>query len=99
MKSLSVTYVELQRLYRAKATEDIATFRGHLTRVLEQVGLPVDSISSDEIESFTKHASYLKLIRGRRLRDIIERPTLEVISESERKPHAECKEEEVVLVC
>ena len=74
MKSLSATYVELQGLFREKAAKDVDTFRGYLTTVLEEAQLPADAISTAEIESFTKNASYLKLIRGRRLRDMIESP-------------------------
>ncbi|UZJ54857.1 hypothetical protein CBS101457_004177 [Exobasidium rhododendri] len=80
MKSLSATYVELQRVYRAKANEDVTTFKRILIQVLQQVNLPVDAVPSDELQSFAKHASYLKLIRGRPLRDIIERPKLEAIN-------------------
>jgi amyloid beta precursor protein binding protein 1 len=81
MKSLSATYVELQRIYRAKAMEDISTLKRYLAETLEQVGLPTDAISIEEIESFAKHASYLRLIRGRQLRDIIEHPRSEAVGE------------------
>jgi len=81
MKALSATYIDLQRIYRAKAADDINTFKRYLTEILEQVGLPTDAISSDEIDSFAKHASYLKLSRGRLLRDIIEHPRSEAVSE------------------
>lgn len=74
MKAQSSTYVELQHLYRAKAASDVGRLRSCLETVLQQVGLPVNAISADELESFAKHAAYLKLIRGHRLRDRIEAP-------------------------
>lgn len=70
MKALSSTYVQLQLLYRQKAAEDLAIFKQLLLVVLQSVSLPADTISTDEIESFAKNASYLKVIRGRRLRDM-----------------------------
>jgi hypothetical protein len=72
MKALSATYVQLQLLYRRKAAEDLATFKRLLEGILQSVSLPVDIISSEEIESFAKNASYLKVVRGRRLADLTE---------------------------
>lgn len=72
MKALSSTYVQLQLLYRQKASEDLATFKRLVSEVLQSVSLPADDISDGEIESFAKNAAYLKVIRGRRLRDTAE---------------------------
>lgn len=81
MKALSATYVQLQKLYRQKASKDLATFKLLLTDVLNQVNLPLDAISPEEIESFVKHASFLKLIRGRTLQDMQEHPNIATIGE------------------
>lgn len=72
MKALSSTYVQLQLLYRQKAAEDLVKFKQLLMAVLQSVSLPVDIISVEEIDSFAKNASYLKVIRGRRLTDFTE---------------------------
>jgi amyloid beta precursor protein binding protein 1 len=72
MKALSATYVELQLIYRQKASEDLAIFKRLVVEVLQSVSLPFDVISDEEIESFAKNAAYLKVIRGRRLRDMTE---------------------------
>jgi amyloid beta precursor protein binding protein 1 len=81
MKSLSSTYVQLQKVYRAKAIEDMKTFQSYLAEVLEQVNLPSESITLEEIESFTKHAAFLKVIRGRTLKEMMESPREEALGE------------------
>ncbi|PWN37308.1 uncharacterized protein FA14DRAFT_159419 [Meira miltonrushii] len=80
MKAQSSTYVELQKLYKTKASEDVQQLQQHLEEILNQVGLPSNAISQDEIESFAKHTSYLKLIRGRPLNDRLEKPDANAIS-------------------
>lgn len=82
MKALSATYIELQRLYREKAKDDLAMMKEHLQATLSDVGLPVDTISDDELESFTKHASFLKFIRGRPLQESIESANKAAIGKS-----------------
>lgn len=89
MKALSATYVQLQRLHRQKALEDLATFKLFLTEVLKEVNLPLDAISPEEIESFAKHASFLKLIRGRTLQDVQKNPNIDTISEPNVAPPPE----------
>lgn len=80
MKAQSSTYVELQKLYKTKATQDVQQLQRYLEDILEQVGLPSNAISQDEIESFAKHTAYLKLIRGRPLSDRVEKPDVNAIS-------------------
>ncbi|CAO1636143.1 unnamed protein product [Sympodiomycopsis kandeliae] len=68
-KASSSTYVEVQKLFRQKAQRDLEGLKGHLVKVLESVGLPPVAIADSEVESFAKHAGYVKLIRGRSLRE------------------------------
>ncbi|KPV72506.1 uncharacterized protein RHOBADRAFT_55611 [Rhodotorula graminis WP1] len=68
MKASSSGYVALQTLYKHKAREDLALVRALVADTLERVGLDRDSVGSDEIETFVKHAAWLKVVRGRSLR-------------------------------
>lgn len=80
MKAQSSTYIELQRLYKNKARMDVQRLQHHLEEILTHVGLPPNAISQDEIESFAKHTSFLKLIRGRPINSRLDKPDLNVIS-------------------
>lgn len=80
MKAQSSTYVELQKLYKTKATQDVQQLQRYLEGILEQVGLPSNAISQDEIESFAKHTAYLKLIRGRPLSDRLDTPDVNAMN-------------------
>lgn len=74
MKALSEVYVGLRKVYVAKAKSDIEAFTQHLKRVVQLAGQTDTTFSNEEIRSFTKHAAYLVLIRGRKLQDQFERP-------------------------
>lgn len=65
-KSVSATYVQVQRLYKSKSQKDLEGLKGHLAAVLAEVGV-TEAIGDAEVESFAKHAGYLKLVRGRKL--------------------------------
>ena len=67
MKADTTTYVSLQTLYRNKAKEDIACVKRHLIKHLTALGRPTDPIADDQIDSFCKHAAYIKVIRYRSL--------------------------------
>lgn len=80
MKATSSAYVTLQKLYKQKAREDLELVKRLLAETLETVGLAAVSsngggegggsvdIREEEVESFVKHAAWLKVIRGRSLR-------------------------------
>ncbi|OZJ06235.1 hypothetical protein BZG36_00820 [Bifiguratus adelaidae] len=72
MKSDTKGYVQLQNVYRQKAQQDIAAVRAHLENVLRHLELPPDSVPHVELESFCKHAAYIKVIRYRTLDEEIE---------------------------
>lgn len=74
MKADTNTYVTLQRLYRARARRDIDVVKQHLQRHLAAVGKAADAISDDQIDSFCKHAAYIKVIRYRALAEELSAP-------------------------
>lgn len=80
-KSTSSTYVEVQKIYKQKALRDLAALKQHLAAVLKEAGLPSSAIGDEEIESFAKHAGYLKLVRGKSLRASAERPAKDLLGE------------------
>lgn len=86
MKSQSATYVALQRLYRTKAKADAHRLRTIVERILVEASLPSESIGVDEIESFAKHAGFLKLIRGRRLIELEDNPDVSTIVNAFQDP-------------
>ncbi|CAG8451854.1 3534_t:CDS:10 [Ambispora leptoticha] len=69
MKADTQSYVALQTIYRQKAKEDIASVRAHVHKILSSIGRPIDFISNQEIESFCKHAAFIKVIRYRSLQE------------------------------
>lgn len=76
MKASSEKYVTLQTLYRARAKEDLAEVERALSVLLVGLGVDEARISKEEVETFVKHASYLKLVRGRSLREEEEKSAL-----------------------
>ncbi|GAA6015476.1 hypothetical protein JCM8202_002485 [Rhodotorula sphaerocarpa] len=81
MKATSSGYVTLQKLYKQKAREDLELVRQLLGETLGRVEITAPSaaaggeagsvrgvVSQAELESFVKHAAWLKMIRGRSLR-------------------------------
>lgn len=80
MKATSSAYVTLQKLYKQKAREDLDLVKQLLRETLATVGAVSSNdgggggsvggidIREEEIESFVKHAAWLKVIRGRSLR-------------------------------
>jgi len=57
------TYVALQKLYNAKASQDCETFKKHVYAILKDLGLPQDHIKEEKIAFFAKQSSDLMVIR------------------------------------
>jgi amyloid beta precursor protein binding protein 1 len=76
MKASSAQYVTLQTLYRARAKEDLAEVKRALSVLLAGLGVDEARIGEEEIGTFVKHAGYLKIIRGRSLREEEEKSAL-----------------------
>ena len=68
MKADTQRYVGLQTVYRTKARQDLALVESILGELLVSLGLSPELISKDEIETFVKHSAFLKVVRGRSLR-------------------------------
>lgn len=79
-KATSATYVEIQRLYKVKAQQDLSALKQNLSAILSSVGLPPDAIADTEVESFAKHAGYLKLVRGRSFAQSLQEPAQDVVA-------------------
>jgi len=56
-------FVDLQRIYRTKAAEDIAAVQRHLNNILAKAGVPLDRVTEDEVKNFCKHTLFLKVLR------------------------------------
>ena len=65
MTSETAGYVELQKLYKAKATADVAAVTQHVHSHLTQLKRPLTSIAQDEIALFCKNAQCLARITTR----------------------------------
>lgn len=76
MKATSAAYVQLQKVYRAKALQDLDQFKAILDTICSQAGIE-GRIPDDEVEAFVKHAGFLKLIRGRSERQKMQEPSKE----------------------
>ncbi|GAA5874111.1 hypothetical protein JCM1840_000354 [Sporobolomyces johnsonii] len=68
MKADSKNYVSLQTLYRAKAREDLEVVQTLLGALLDRLGIERSRVSEGEVETFVKHSAWLKVVRGRSLR-------------------------------
>lgn len=68
MKAETTGYVDLQNLFKTQAKKDTALVSNLLGDLLDSLARPRDSISQDEVDTFVKHAAFLKVIRGRSLR-------------------------------
>lgn len=68
MKAKSADYVQLQNIYKAKARKDLAEVTATV-RLLEKEIPRKSSIDDQEIEAFCKGAAFVKLIKGRPIRN------------------------------
>ncbi|KAK6531069.1 hypothetical protein TWF281_007895 [Arthrobotrys megalospora] len=81
MKAESKDYIRLQNTYKAKARADLAVVVGIVKDLLVGLGRGSGEIAESEVETFCKHAGYIKLIRGRSLNAEYEQsPRAQVIS-------------------
>lgn len=61
MTALTATYLELQKLYRDKADEDLAALEGHV-RSIEQAMQQSTKVPSSLIRNFAKNARNLRCL-------------------------------------
>jgi len=56
-------YLQLQRLYRAKADSDAAAVEAHARTILARLGRPADSLPPAELRLFCKNARNIRVVR------------------------------------
>jgi len=64
MFSDSARYIQLQNIYREKASADAEAVYRRVQQTLESLGRPTDSISETECKRFCKESANLRLLRG-----------------------------------
>ncbi|KAL1918633.1 uncharacterized protein VTP21DRAFT_2655 [Calcarisporiella thermophila] len=88
MKADTERYVLLQNIYRAKAKQDILSVTQRVHQLLGSLGRPADSIPSEEIETFCKHAGYIRVLRYRSIGEEVARPNLSEIGSNLKDPES-----------
>lgn len=69
MFSDSKRYIELQKLYKTKADEDIASVESFVREAVSDLQLPASFVSFDDIKLLCKNAFFLKVQRGLSVHD------------------------------
>ncbi|OWT36091.1 amyloid beta protein binding protein 1 [Cryptococcus neoformans] len=69
MHSSTAHYVALQNMYKAQYQADLKQFRSLLSEVLQNVGLPTDTVPDEELEGFVKNVGGVGIIKGTPLSD------------------------------
>ncbi|KAL0405395.1 UNVERIFIED_CONTAM: NEDD8-activating enzyme E1 regulatory subunit AXR1 [Sesamum latifolium] len=69
MTSSTELYVNLQKIYQAKAEADILVMEQRVRKILKQIGRDPDSISKATIKTFCRNARKLKVCRYRLMED------------------------------
>ena len=64
MHSSTSSYITLQNLFKAQHLADLTEFRSILAEVLGALGLPIEAVSEEEVESFVKGAGSVGILRG-----------------------------------
>ena len=60
MWSTTALYLELQRVYRAKADADLAAVQRHMASKLRSLGRSPDAIPGDAVRLFVRNAASLR---------------------------------------
>ncbi|KAJ9176902.1 hypothetical protein P3X46_012166 [Hevea brasiliensis] len=76
MTSSTELYVNLQKIYQAKAEADYLVIEQRVKNILKKIGRDPDGISKTMIKSFCKNARKLKVCRYRLLEDEFSNPSL-----------------------
>ncbi|XP_073058226.1 LOW QUALITY PROTEIN: NEDD8-activating enzyme E1 regulatory subunit AXR1-like [Primulina eburnea] len=74
MTSSTELYINLQRIYQAKAEADFLVVEQHVRKILKKIGRDTDSVSKATIKSFCKNARKLKVCRYRPIEDEFNSP-------------------------
>lgn len=60
MFATTAMYLQLQRVYRERAEQDVAAVEAHLARILQSVGRDAKSVPKADIRAFCKNARNLR---------------------------------------
>lgn len=56
-------FIKLQNVYREKAKNDAATVENYVSKLLQSIGRPPESISEKEIRLFCRNCAFLRFVR------------------------------------
>ncbi|XP_050206230.1 NEDD8-activating enzyme E1 regulatory subunit AXR1 [Mercurialis annua] len=76
MTSSTELYINLQKIYQAKAEADFLAIEKRVRSILKKIGRDPNSISKAMIKSFCKNARKLKVCRYRHIEDEFNNPSL-----------------------
>ncbi|XP_040265216.1 NEDD8-activating enzyme E1 regulatory subunit [Bufo bufo] len=63
----SAKFIKLQNVYREKAKNDASTVENYVSKLLQSVGRPAESISEKDVRLFCRNCAFLRLVRCRSL--------------------------------
>lgn len=69
MHSSTTSYVALQNMYKTQYRTNLKQFKYLLNEVLQNVGLPADTVPDEEVEGFVKNVGGVGIIKGTSLSD------------------------------
>lgn len=69
MKAESLDYVELQNIYRQKATSDLIQVAQNISQILASLNRPESGIPEEDISLWCRNANHVRRIRYRPLID------------------------------
>lgn len=76
MMSSSELYIQLSRVYQARARTDMEAVSDHLSQLLASIGRPPNSISEEETRRFCRNTAFLSVTHFRSLSAEYEEPNL-----------------------
>lgn len=83
MKATSSGYAKLQSVYKAKAKEDLAWVQNQVQQICTDLGIENGSgkfIDEEAVTVFVKNCPFVKVVKGRKMRDEYERPDINEMS-------------------
>ena len=64
MHSSTSSYISLQNLFKQQYFADLVEYKIILADLLQEVGLPEDAVTEEEIESFVKNTEGVDIVKG-----------------------------------
>jgi len=79
MKATTTGYNTLLSLYRGKSKEDLAWIKNRVDELFNEKSIKGKGIDDEMINVFVKNAPFVKVVKGRKMRDEYERPNTKAI--------------------